>query len=79
MTPQKNIALEPELFNRVSEEARKDGVAPDDLANEAMKRFLALRRLDSLQRYGKRRADELGLTEADIPGIAPGSRTASGR
>ena len=52
MTP-KNISIEPELFARVSEEAAAEGTTADEIANEAMKRYLAVRRLDRLQRYGQ--------------------------
>lgn len=45
MTP-KNIAIEPELFERMTEEAASEGKTADELANEAAKRYLAVRRLD---------------------------------
>jgi hypothetical protein len=73
MTP-KNIALEPALFDRMTEEAAAEGKTPDALANEATQRFLALRRLDRLQRYGQKRAEELGITEEDIPRLIAESR-----
>ena len=66
MTPQKNVALEPDVFARVAEEAEKEGCTPDELANDAAKRFVALRRLQDLQRYGSHRAAQLGLTENDV-------------
>lgn len=66
MTPQKNVALEPEVFARVAAEAKKQGRTPDALANEATKRFLALRQLQELQEYGRQRAAELGLAESDV-------------
>jgi hypothetical protein len=66
MTP-KNVALEPELFARITAEAAAEGTTADELTNEAAKRYLALRRLDKLQRYGEKRAEELGITEEDIP------------
>jgi hypothetical protein len=74
MTP-KNIAIEPELFARVTEEAVAEGTTADEIANEAMKRYLALRRLDRLQRYGQKRAEELGITEDDVPRLIAESRT----
>ena len=52
MTPRKNVALEPDVFARVAEQAEKEGRTPDELANDAAKRFVALRRLQDLQRYG---------------------------
>ena len=73
MTP-KNVAIEPELFARVIEEAAAEGTTADDIANEATKRYLALRRLDRLQRYGQKRAEELGITEDDVPRVIAESR-----
>ena len=73
MTP-KNIAIDPELFARVTEEAAAEGTTADEIANEAMKRYLPLRRLDRLQRHGQKRAEELGITEDDVPRLIAESR-----
>jgi hypothetical protein len=74
MAPQKNVALEPDLFARVTEEAQAEGKTADEIANEATKRYLALRGLQKLQGYGQRRAEELGITEEDIPRLIAESR-----
>lgn len=74
MVPQKNVALDPEVFAGVAAEAQKEGKTPDDLANEAAKRFLASRRLVDLQQYGRQRASDLGLTEGDVPRLIAESR-----
>lgn len=74
MVPQKNVALEPEVFARVAAEAQKEGKTPDELANEATKRFLASRRLQDLQQYGRQRASDMGLTEDDVPRLIAESR-----
>ena len=73
MTP-KNVAIEAELFARITEEAAAEGTTADQIANEATKRYLALRRLDRLQRYGQKRAEELGITEDDVPRLIAESR-----
>ena len=73
MTP-KNVAIEPELFARITEETAAEGTTADQIANEATKRYLALRRLDRLQRYGQKRAEELGITEDDVPRLIAESR-----
>ena len=70
----KNVTISPELFARVTEEAAAEGTTADEIANEAMKRYLALRRLDRLQRYGQKRAEELGITEDDVPRLIAESR-----
>jgi len=74
MVPQKNVALEPEVFARVAAEAQKEGRTPDELANEAAKRFLTSRRLQDLQQYGRQRAADMGLTEDDVPRLISESR-----
>ena len=73
MTP-KNVAIRPELFARVTEEAGAEGTTADEIANEATKRYLALRRIDRLQRYRQKRAEELGITEDDVPRVIAESR-----
>ena len=74
MVPQKNVALEPEVFARVAAEAQKEGRTPDELANEAAKRFLTSRRLQDLQQYGRQRAADRGLTEDDVARLISESR-----
>jgi hypothetical protein len=74
MAPPKNVALEPEVFARVAAEAQKEGKTPDELANEAARRFLASRQLQELQQYGRQRASDLGLTADDVPRLIAESR-----
>lgn len=81
MTP-KNIAIAPELFERISEEARKDSVSPDDLASELLGTVLEMRKLaearDTKRRdlvdYGARQAEKLGITEEDVDRLIHESR-----
>ena len=70
----KNVTISPELFVRVTEEAAAEGTTADEIANEAMKRYFAVRRVDRLQRYGHKRAEELGITEDDVPRLIAESR-----
>ena len=70
----KNVTISPELFARATEEAAAEGTTADEIANEAMKRYLAVRRVDRLQRYGHKRAEELGITEDDVPRLIAESR-----
>ena len=74
MDPQKNVAIDAELFERISQEAKAEGKTADEIANEATRRYLALRRLQKLQQYGQRRAEELGITEEDAPRLIAESR-----
>lgn len=50
MTPKKNVAIEPELFDRIAEEAATEGKTADDFANEAARRYMARRWLDRTKR-----------------------------
>jgi hypothetical protein len=68
------FGISPELFARVTEEAAAEGTTADEIANEAVKRYLAVRRVDRLQRYGQKRAEELGITEDDVPRLIAESR-----
>jgi hypothetical protein len=70
----KNVSISPKLFARVTEEAAAEGTTADEIVNEAMKRYLAVRRVDRLQRYGHKRAEELGTTEDDVPRLIAESR-----
>ena len=76
MAPQKNVAIEPELFERISEEAKAEGKTPDEIANEATRRYLALRRLQKLQQYGlSLRGAAVVAETAPTPVTAPATGT----
>ena len=50
MIPKKNVAIEPELFDRIAEEAAAEGKTADDLANEGAWRYMARRWLERTRR-----------------------------
>jgi predicted transcriptional regulator len=77
MSSTKTVTLPDELYEQASREAQAQGKTTDEIAQDALTAFLALRRLDRLQEYGQRRADELGLTEADIPRLIAETRRES--
>jgi hypothetical protein len=77
MSPTRTVTLTDELYDQASREAQAEGKTTDEIAREALTAYLALRRLDRLQEFGQRRADELGLTEADIPRLIAESRNES--
>ena len=70
MTP-KNIALEPEILERVGKLAEQDGKTADQLMNEAALKLLDTRRaVDELRSFvagNRRRAEAQGLEESDVP------------
>ena len=77
MSPTRSVTLTDELYDQASREAAAEGKTTDELTRDALTAYIALRRLDRLQEYGQRRADELGLTEADIPRLIAETRRES--
>jgi hypothetical protein len=66
MSPSRTVTLSDELCDQASREAAAEGKTTDEIAQDVLTAYLALRRLDRLQEYGQTRADELGVTEADV-------------
>lgn len=77
MSPTRTVILTDELYEQASREAQAEGKTADEITRDALTAYLALRQLDRLQEYGRERADELGLTEADIPRLIEESRRES--
>lgn len=77
MSPTKSVTLTDELYERASREAQAEGKTTDEITRDALAAYLALRQLDRLQEYGRQRADELGLTEADVPRLIAETRKES--
>ena len=77
MSPTRTVTLTDELYDQVSREAAAEGKTTDEITRDALTAYLAFRRLDRLQEYGQRRADELGLTEADVPRLIAETRRES--
>ena len=51
-----------------------DGKSTDQIAADAVRRYLAHRKLDELGQYGREQSRQLGLTEADLPRLIAESR-----
>jgi hypothetical protein len=77
MPPTRTVTLTDELYEQASQEAQAEGKTTDEITRDALIAYLALRQLDRLQEYGQQRANELGLTEADIPRLIAESRRES--
>jgi hypothetical protein len=61
---QKNVAIEPELWERAGRVAQAEGKTVDQLASEALMRELGRRALDRFGRDGELRRQ--GLTDDDV-------------
>ena len=78
MDTSKNIALEPELFEELREQAQAEGTTADQLASEAARKLLEARRtlggLRSFVASNRRDALARGLKESDVPRLIAESR-----
>ncbi len=77
MSPTRTVTLTDDLYDQASREAEAEGKTADEITQDALTAYLALRRVDRLQEYGQQRADELGLTEADVPRLIAETRRES--
>ncbi|MCU1233825.1 MAG: CopG domain protein DNA-binding domain protein [Candidatus Solibacter sp.] len=69
-----NLHIPDDLLNAMNAVAQADGKTADELAADALRRYLAHRKLDELGKYGRDRARKLGYTEADVPRLIAESR-----
>lgn len=60
-TTDNNLRVPDELRELAAEIAERQGRTADDLATDALKRYIAHEKLDELSRYGWDRAKALGL------------------
>jgi hypothetical protein len=69
-----NLHVPDDLLNAVYEAAAADGRSTDELAAEALRRYLAHRKLAELGEYGRRQSEKFGYTEADVLRLIDESR-----
>ena len=74
MAAQDNLRIPDDLLNAVSEVAAADGTTTDELAADALRRYLAHRKLDDLAKYGREQSVRLGHTESDVLRLIDESR-----
>ncbi len=74
MASQNNLHVPDDLLDAANEAAREDGRTTDELAAEALRRYLAHRKLEELSAYGGEQARRMGYTEADVPRLIEESR-----
>lgn len=71
---QNNLHVPDDLLSAANEAARADGITTDELAADALRRYLAHRKLEELGKYGREQSQRLGYTEADVSGLIAESR-----
>jgi hypothetical protein len=69
-----NLHIPDDLLRAVNEAASADGKTTDELAPDALRRYLAHRKLEELGQYGRQQSRRLGYTEADVPRLIAESR-----
>jgi CopG family transcriptional regulator / antitoxin EndoAI len=61
-----SITLPPEMLTRAEEIARKEHRTMSELVREALRQYERTLWWDSMNAYGRHKAEERGLTEADV-------------
>jgi hypothetical protein len=74
MATQNNLHIPDDLLSAVNEAAGADGKTTDEIAADALRRYLAHRKLEELGKYGREQPLRLGYTEADVPRLIAESR-----
>ena len=74
MATQNNLHIPDDLLSAVNEAAGADGKTTDEIAADALRRYLAHRKLEELGKYGSEQSLRLGYTEADVPRLIAESR-----
>lgn len=65
----KSVALPDELVTAVGEIAQAAGKTTDQIVEDATRRYLLHARLDRLVQRFEGKAEELGITESDVPRV----------
>ncbi len=79
MQTENNVKLEPELYEKADRVAQSKGITVDELTNEAVRRELLRTGLRTFVAQNRKDAEELGITEADVPRLVQESRLARRR
>jgi|HubBroStandDraft_1064217.scaffolds.fasta_scaffold01555_5 hypothetical protein len=74
MATQNTVRIPDDLLTAVNEAASAEGKTIDELAADALQRYLAHRKLEELGRYGREQSRRLGYTETDLPRLIAESR-----
>jgi CopG family transcriptional regulator/antitoxin EndoAI len=61
-----SITLPPEMLARAEEMARQEHRTMSELVREALRQYERTQWWDSMNAYGRSKAEERGLTEADV-------------
>ena len=71
-----SLSLPPELLREAETLARREGRTKSELLREALRRYIQEQKWRSLPRYGARRAQRLGIREAEVERVIAEHRKA---
>jgi len=69
-----SVSISDELMRETEAIAQAQGKTKSELVRDALRRQLELERLRQLQRYGRRRAEELGIGPEDAEALVDALR-----
>lgn len=61
-----SISLPPAQLKDIEDLAKKENRTMSELIREALRRYQVEREMDAINAYGRAKAAELGITEADV-------------
>ena len=61
-----SVTLPPEMLARAEEIAKKENRTMSELVREALRQYERTQWWDNMNAFGRARAEEIGLTEADV-------------
>jgi CopG family transcriptional regulator / antitoxin EndoAI len=68
------ISIMPEFFEEIEKLAKEERRTKSELVREALRCYIAERELKRLQRYGMKKAQDLGLIEKDVQRLIDADR-----
>jgi metal-responsive CopG/Arc/MetJ family transcriptional regulator len=74
MSEARQLTLPDDLVEVIVRTARAQGRAPEELIEDAVRRYVSDNRWEQLLSYGKRQAERLGYTEDDVERLIMESR-----
>jgi len=63
------ISIMPDFFKEVEKIAKEENRTKSELVREALRRYIADREFERLQRYGAKQAKKMKIKEADVQRI----------
>jgi predicted transcriptional regulator len=73
-----SITLPPEMATEAARLARRENRTMSELMREAFRRYKRQREWDEANAYGRAKAEELGITEADVVRLIKEARVEEG-